>query len=111
MSNHPTGSITNPFALPDTEGYTWLKGNLHSHTTNSDGKVAPQDRLDGYINQGYDYLCLYDHHNITFTNTVKAPDDFVLIQGAELHPDNEYDLNPLASLSMHSRYRKIGEAT
>jgi len=90
MSNHPTGSITNPFALPDSEGYTWLKGNLHSHTTNSDGKAAPQDRLDGYVNQSYDYLCLSDHHNITFTNTVKAPDDFVLIQGAELHPDNPF---------------------
>ncbi len=90
MSNHPTGSITNPFALPDAEGYTWLKGNLHSHTTNSDGKAAPQDRLDGYVNQGYDYLCLSDHDNITFINTVKAPDDFVLIQGAELHPDNPF---------------------
>ena len=90
MSNHPTGTLTNPFALTDAEGYTWLKGNLHSHTTNSDGKASPQDRLNGYVNQGYDYLCLSDHHNITFTNTVKAPDDFVLIQGAELHPDNPF---------------------
>ena len=88
--NVPKGALTNPFALSTDDGYTWLKGNLHSHTTNSDGKAAPQERLDGYVGQGYDFLCLSDHHKITFTDTVQAPSDFVLIQGAELHPDNPF---------------------
>ena len=65
MSAAPAGTITNPFALPDSEGYTWLKGHLHSHTTNSDGRPSPQERLDGYIGQGYDFLCLSDHDEIT----------------------------------------------
>ena len=30
-----------PFGLKDEDGYFWLKGNLHSHTTNSDGAVEP----------------------------------------------------------------------
>ena len=35
MPANPTGTINNPFALLDTEGYTWLKGNLHSPPTNT----------------------------------------------------------------------------
>ena len=86
-SPHP---LINPYALSDDDGYTWVKGNLHSHTTNSDGRVGPQERLDGYVGAGYDFLCLSDHHNITRTDSVDAPDDFVLIQGAELHPANPF---------------------
>ena len=82
--------LISPFDLRDEDGYFWVKGNLHSHTTNSDGAPPPQERLDGYVNQGYDFLCLSDHYKITFTNTVEAPDEFVLIQGAELHPNNPF---------------------
>ncbi|HAA75361.1 TPA: hypothetical protein DCE37_09600 [Candidatus Latescibacteria bacterium] len=79
-----------PFTLKDEDGYFWLKGNLHSHTTNSDGKVEPQRRVDGYVGHDYDYLCLSDHHRITRIDSVSAPDDFTLIQGVELHPDNPF---------------------
>ncbi|MFP6589763.1 MAG: CehA/McbA family metallohydrolase, partial [Candidatus Latescibacterota bacterium] len=79
-----------PFALPDSDGYFWVKGNLHCHTTNSDGRVAPQERLDQYVAQGYDFLSLTDHRKITRVDSVDVPDDFVLIQGAELHPANPF---------------------
>ena len=82
--------LISPFGLPDEDGYFWLKGNLHSHTTTSDGRAAPQERLDGYVGQGYDFLCLSDHHKITRIETVQVPKDFVLIQGAELHPENPF---------------------
>ena len=82
--------LISPFGLPDEDGYFWLKGNLHSHTTNSDGRAAPQERLDGYVGQGYDFLCLSDHHKITRIETVQVPKDFVLIQGAELDPENPF---------------------
>ena len=82
--------LVNPFVLPDSDGYMWLKGNLHAHSTNSDGRVSPQERVDGYVNRGYDYLCLSDHDNITFVNTLIRPENFTLIQGAELHPDNPF---------------------
>jgi hypothetical protein len=88
--NPPQNDLTSPFDLPDEDGYFWLKGNLHCHTTNSDGHISPQERLDGYVEHGYDFLCLSDHHRITRIDTVSAPDDFVLIQGAELHPDNPF---------------------
>ena len=82
-----SNKLIDPFSLREDD-YLWLRGNLHCHTTNSDGKVAPQKRLDGYVNQGYDFLCLSDHDKITRRETVDVPDDFVLIQGAELHPPN-----------------------
>ena len=84
------GALVDPFALADDDGYEWLKGNLHSHTTNSDGRVDPQTRVDGYAGAGYDYLCLSDHRKITRVDTVEPPDGFVLIQGAELHPNNPF---------------------
>ena len=86
----PVDGLVSPYDLSSDDGYVWLKGNLHSHTTNSDGKPAPQERLDGYVEHGYDFLCLSDHYKITRTDTVSCPDNFVLIQGAELHPANPF---------------------
>ncbi len=86
----PASNLTSPFDLESNDGYVWLKGNLHSHTTNSDGKPTPQERLDGYVEHGYDFLCLSDHYTITRIEAVKAPNEFVLVQGAELHPENPF---------------------
>jgi len=82
--------LADPFTLSDDDGYIWLKGNLHSHSTNSDGKVSPQERVDGYVNAGYDYLCVSDHHKITQIDTIECPEEFTLVQGVELHPDNPF---------------------
>lgn len=90
MSITPLNTLTSPFDLSDGDGYFWLKANLHTHTTNSDGREEPQQRLDGYVEQGYDCLCLTDHRAITRIDTLQAPDDFVLIQGVELHPTNPF---------------------
>lgn len=90
MNDPPQNTLVNPFDLSDDEGYTWVKGNVHSHTTNSDGQPAPQERLDGYVAHGYDFLCLSDHYKITRIDSVTFPDDFILIQGAELHPENPF---------------------
>ena len=86
----PANELTNPFDLRSEDGYVWIKGNLHSHTTNSDGKPSPQERLDGYVDQGYDYLCLSDHYTITRVDSVRCPENFTLVQGVELHPDNPF---------------------
>ncbi len=39
----------------------WYKGNLHAHTTRSDGKLPPQDVLAAYKAAGYDFAALTDH--------------------------------------------------
>ena len=90
MNDPPQNTLISPFDLSDDDGYTWVKGNLHSHTTNSDGRPSPQERLDGYVAHGYDFLCLSDHYKITRIDSVTFPSDFILIQGAELHPENPF---------------------
>ena len=39
----------------------WFKGNLHSHTTVSDGKLTPQESVNLYKGNGYDFMCLSEH--------------------------------------------------
>lgn len=44
----------------DDEG-VWLKGNLHTHTTRSDGKNTPENTVKMYQKLGYDFLAITDH--------------------------------------------------
>ena len=81
-------SLIDPFG-PDAGG-VWLKGNLHAHTTESDGHVEPGPRVAQYRERGYDFLCLSDHHRITRVSGVPVPEGMTLIQGAEIHPDNPF---------------------
>ncbi len=43
----------------------WAKGNLHTHTTRSDGDSPPEHVADWYQAHGYDFLCLSDHDHLT----------------------------------------------
>lgn len=43
----------------------WLKGNLHTHTLESDGDSPPGDVVRWYREHGYDFLVLTDHDKIT----------------------------------------------
>ncbi len=61
----------------------WLRGNLHTHTTNSDGDKAPQAVVDAYAALGYDFLMLSDHDRLTETAPLDAK-GMVLIPGAEI---------------------------
>ncbi|HBP37171.1 MAG TPA: hypothetical protein DD640_00185 [Clostridiales bacterium] len=45
----------------DANGQKWFKGNLHAHTTNSDGRRAPEDVIKLYADADYDFLALTDH--------------------------------------------------
>ena len=90
IENPVSNSLVNPYDLPEESGYFWLKGNLHCHTSNSDGRLSPQERLDGYVAGGYDFLSITDHQYLTDTSGLDRPDDFILIPGAELHPANPF---------------------
>ena len=48
----------------------WLRGNLHSHTTMTDGTRAAEEVIADYEQRGYDYLAISDHDH--FVN----PDDY-----------------------------------
>src|SRR2546425_5034224 len=42
----------------------WLRGNLHAHTTYSDGVKTPQELLVEYEALGYDFLAITDHEDL-----------------------------------------------
>ncbi len=66
------------------------RGNLHTHSTNSDGVLAPEEVCRRYQAEGYDFISLTDHfvglfdYPITDT-TAFHNQGFTTILGAELH--------------------------
>ena len=64
---------------------TWLRGNLHAHTTQSDGKRSRQAVIDDYSRRGYDFLMISDHDVYT------SPEDYAGLdaKGLVLIPGNE----------------------
>lgn len=42
----------------------FYKGNLHTHTTLSDGWKSPEETMDIYAAHGYDFLALTDHWHV-----------------------------------------------
>jgi len=60
----------------------WFRGNLHSHTTRSDGTCPPQQQIDDYRAQGYDFLAITDH-NIMDSHKLPTGNGFCLLPGWE----------------------------
>ncbi len=63
-------------------GGLWLKGNLHSHTTVSDGRFSPSELVRLYADKGYDFLSMTDHNVFVFHNN-PTEDDILLLAGVE----------------------------
>ncbi|EEW25458.1 CehA/McbA family metallohydrolase [Rhodobacter ferrooxidans] len=80
-----------PARLPafTAPGRFW-RGNLHTHSTRSDGVLPPEEVCRRYRAEGYDFLALTDHflglwgYPIVDTLPFRTP-DFTTILGAELH--------------------------
>ena len=75
-----------PFSLP---GRFW-RGNLHTHSTLSDGALTPEKVVDAYKNAGYDFMMLSDHfignYNWPIADTrAMRSNRFTTILGSELH--------------------------
>lgn len=79
-------AMTDAFSTP---GRFW-RGNIHTHSTRSDGKLDPADVCARYREAGYDFICLSDHFlpqygfPIVDTAPYRKP-DFTTIFGAEIH--------------------------
>jgi hypothetical protein len=71
------------------KGRFW-RGNLHTHSTRSDGVLSPEEVCRRYKAEGYDFMALTDHFVGAFgypiVDTVPMRDaGFTTILGAELH--------------------------
>ena len=81
-----------PNSLPFHQPGRFYRGNLHGHSTNSDGDWTPAQYIHHYRQNGYDFAALTDHcierygYAISDTRHFRSA-DFTTLIGAELHPD------------------------
>ena len=66
----------------------WLKGNLHTHTNNSDGDSTPDKVVKLYDALGYDFLYITDHNYLTSIEGLKT-NNMLLISGCEVTLESE----------------------
>src|SRR5918995_4095171 len=48
--------------LPFDKPGRFYRGNIHAHSTNSDGTLPPQELASLYREAGYDFLAITDHY-------------------------------------------------
>lgn len=61
----------------------WYKGNLHTHTTDSDGECSPEEVVRRYKAHGYDFLAISDHHLYTDYHSQYGGADFLILPAVE----------------------------
>lgn len=75
--------------------YPQLRGNLHTHSTRSDGHLSQDELLAWYRNAGYDFLAITDHQMAltgdasawqTTITTASDIEGILLLSGGEFHP-------------------------
>ena len=66
-----------------TEGGNWYKGNLHSHTVNSDGCLTPEESVKLFREHGYHFLCFSEHDLYTDYREEFDCEDFIILPGLE----------------------------
>lgn len=60
----------------------WYKGNIHTHTTLSDGAVSPEEQIASYKAHGYDFLAFTDH-NVMNLESEWSTKDFLMLPAWE----------------------------
>ena len=79
--------------LPPKNSTKYFKGNLHGHSTHSDGALSPNEVVNEYKKLGYDFTCLSEHlwkgekfaNELVLDTTNLNEDNFIVIPSAELH--------------------------
>lgn len=104
--------ILNPYHdLSDGE---WMRGNLHAHSKQSDGKASPQDVIADYAQRGYGFLMISDHGVLTSEEQYSNWEDhgLVLIPGYEMDGEPHLQhINAIRKLEYKaSRQEMINEA-
>jgi hypothetical protein len=88
QADDPLFSIDNPYDGVEWETATARKGNFHTHSTQSDGALDPEDVIDTYASYGYSVLALTDHNTVTYPWSTYGRDPATVgvvdIQGNEL---------------------------
>lgn len=85
-------------SLPFNKPGRFYRGNLHTHSTRSDGRLSPEAVIEAYRGHGYDFISLTDHFlpnshfrsgeegfvTVSDTSDLRSA-EFTTILGAEIH--------------------------
>ena len=80
------------FMYIDKNGDHWYRGNLHTHTTVSDGRKTPEETKAAYKAAGYDFLAITDHWKFG-KNDENDPSGLCVLSGTEYNFGGEDTLN------------------
>lgn len=75
----------------------FYKGQLHTHTTVSDGEITPEDAKKLYKSEGYSFLAITDHNKYGIYEDFNE-DGFIIIPGAELDCIPEGKVNHIVAI-------------
>jgi hypothetical protein len=93
------------------KGGRWLMGNLHTHTTASDGRREHQAVIDDYAGRGYGFLMISDHDILTNEETYSKLEShgMVLISGNEItaHGPHMLHVGAESLVEPHSDRQKV----
>jgi hypothetical protein len=102
--------ISNPYETMAKAKFR-LRGNLHAHSTLSDGVLEPQRVIDAYAAHGYGFLQLSDHDQLTGAAALERYDSrgMVLIPGNEVTAGGPHILhvNARALVAPESDRKKV----
>ena len=66
-----------------TSNKAFYKGNMHCHSTFSDGNMTPEELKEHYKKNGYSFLAITDHEHIN-NNSYLDDEEFITITSCEL---------------------------
>src|SRR5260221_3962814 len=88
---------------PHAAAGNWYRGNIHTHTTRSDGKLAPADVVNWYHAHGYDFLALTDHWHSTHEGAEKAKITVLIGQEIDVTPPGEAQRLHIVAIGLNGR--------
>jgi len=67
----------------------WFKGNLHMHTSLSDGGLSVEEATAFYADRGYDFLAITDHRSPFINSDWAGKLPLLILEGTELDGKDE----------------------
>ena len=86
----------------------WYKGNLHSHTTVSDGMLRPEESVALYQKNGYNFLSLSEHDIYTDYGDTYNTDSFILLPSVEYSAMLYRDIGTGERYKVHHMHGLLG---
>lgn len=86
----------------------WYKGNLHCHSTNSDGDLTPEKVAELYRENGYSFLAISDHDLYSDYRNELDCDDFIILPALETSAVLYKDKEKTERLRIHHIHGLLG---